>query len=118
MNRRELGQKWEELTEQYLRKKGYKILTRNYQIRGGEIDIVAQDGEFLVFIEVRFRSDISFGTPSETVNKKKKAALKKAIKVYIHENFLYHLQPRVDFIGIEQKDNQFFVNHYQNVLDF
>ncbi|GAV23657.1 YraN family protein [Carboxydothermus pertinax] len=118
MNRRELGQKWEELAEQYLERKGYQILNRNYQIRGGEIDIIAQEGEFLVFIEVRYRSDISYGTPSETVSKKKKAALKKAIKVYIHQNYLYHLQPRVDLIGIERTAKGFLLNHYQNVIDF
>ena len=118
MNRRELGNKWEELTEQYLRDKGYKIFNRNYQIRGGEIDIIAQDGEFLVFIEVRYRSDNSYGTPSETVNRKKRSALKKAIRVYIHQNYLYNLQARVDFIGIELKGNGYLINHFQNVLDF
>lgn len=118
MNRREYGKRWEEVALKYLQKQGYKILSQNFQIRGGEIDIVAQNGQYLVFIEVRYRSDVFYGTPSETVNKKKKLALKKAIKVYIHQNYLYDLQPRVDFIGIEPKGEGYQLKHFIDVLDF
>ena len=75
-----VGNLGEYLACQYLKKLGYKILDRNYRIRGGEIDIVAQDRDYLVFIEVKTRNSSEYGLPSESITPWKiKALLKTAL---------------------------------------
>ncbi|HDH53078.1 MAG TPA: YraN family protein, partial [Nitrospirae bacterium] len=67
-----LGQKGEELAVKYLRKKGYKIIKQNYKTKIGEIDIIANDGGTLVFVEVKTRESIAYGMPFEAVNSYKR----------------------------------------------
>ena len=70
--RKELGQKGEETAALYLRRKGYKIIEQNYRYsRLGEIDLIAQEGKDLVFVEVKTRSSLSFAEPEEAVNYQK-----------------------------------------------
>ncbi|MEW6600814.1 MAG: YraN family protein [Nitrospirota bacterium] len=71
-----LGQRGEGLAVQFLRKRGYKIIAQNYKTRIGEIDIIAMEGDTLVFVEVKTRESIAYGRPFEAVDyfKKKKIA--------------------------------------------
>ena len=73
-----LGSKGEDLAIQFLKKKGYRIIDRNYKTSVGEIDIIARDGNTIVFVEVKTRTDDSFGYPFEAVNKKKRQKLQKS----------------------------------------
>ena len=66
------GKRSEIIASDYLKKKGYKILETNYKNDVGEIDIIAKDGETIVFTEVKTRMDDAFGAPSEAVNQKKR----------------------------------------------
>ena len=66
-----LGRIGENKAIKHLKKLGYKILEKNFKTKLGEIDIIAEDKETLVFIEVKTRSSLSFGAPSEAVNRKK-----------------------------------------------
>lgn len=67
-----LGRKGERLARRFLRKNGYVVLYRNFRApRGGEVDIVARDGETLVFVEVKTRKSLRFGHPEEAVDLKK-----------------------------------------------
>jgi putative endonuclease len=68
MNRRLVGTEYESLAAAYLEKKGYVILERNYRCRTGEIDIIAQENEYLCFVEVKYRSGNGCGSPLEAVN--------------------------------------------------
>ena len=61
---KEIGKLGEEIATQYLRNKGYKILDRNFMCRQGEIDIVAHTKKELVFVEVKTRTNLSYGRPS------------------------------------------------------
>jgi len=72
-----LGSKGEDLAVTFLRKKGYKIVSKNYKNYSGEVDIIAQDGETLAFIEVKTRANDYFGYPFESVHKKKRQKFKK-----------------------------------------
>ena len=72
MNNKHLGDRGESYAEDYLRRQGYRILTRNYRTKIGEIDLIADDHGTLVFIEVKTRSSVRYGIPSEAVNYKKK----------------------------------------------
>ncbi|MCL6447760.1 MAG: YraN family protein [Armatimonadetes bacterium] len=81
--RQELGKLGEELAASYLQKKGYRLLERNYRCRLGEIDIVALDGDVLVFIEVRCRTSSRFGFPQESIRREKQAKLRKLAQYYL-----------------------------------
>jgi putative endonuclease len=78
-----LGSEGEDLAVRFLQKKGYRIVARNYKTPVGEIDIIARDGDTIVFVEVKTRTDISFGYPFEAVNKRKRQKLKNLALLYL-----------------------------------
>jgi putative endonuclease len=78
-----LGSEGEDLAVRFLQKKGYRIVARNYKTPVGEIDIIARDSDTIVFIEVKTRTDISFGYPFEAVNKRKRQKLKNLALLYL-----------------------------------
>lgn len=69
MNKRQIGTLYEEKAARCLQAAGYEILERNYRCRAGEIDLIAKDHDFLVFVEVKYRENASMGTPLEAVGK-------------------------------------------------
>ncbi len=74
MNRRKTGTAYERIAADYLRKRGIKIIEVNYRISQGEVDLIGEDKENIIFIEVKFRKTASYGQPWEAVsgNKRKK----------------------------------------------
>lgn len=76
------GIKGEDLAVSYIVKKGYKIIERNFRGRGGEIDIIALDGDTLVFVEVKARSTEEFGSPLEAITYRKMKLLIKTAEFY------------------------------------
>lgn len=80
------GKAGENAAAKYLKKSGYKILARNYRRTYGEIDIVAQKGENVAFVEVKTRKSDAFGTPAEFVTVQKQKKLIKAAYTYIQEH--------------------------------
>ena len=95
----DLGKAAEEKAAVYLRSRGYKILERGWSAPMGEIDIIALDGEALVFVEVRARSGTGFGTPAETVGRAKRARIIKTALAYVKAKRLRPETLRFDFIG-------------------
>ena len=83
-----LGISGEQLTARHLKRLGYKILLRNYVTPFGEADIVAKKGEGIVFVEVKTRSNLKFGTPSEAVNYKKQQKYVNIANYYLMQNNL------------------------------
>ncbi len=79
---RQAGAQAEERAAFFLKGQGYRILERNLRAGGGEIDIVARDGDTLVFVEVRLRRSASFGSPAETVGPAKRRRLVRAALAY------------------------------------
>ncbi len=73
----------EERACEYLRSLGYLIVARNWRWRGGEVDIIAKDGDTLVFVEVKARSTARFGHPAEAVNERKRGKLIAAAKAFL-----------------------------------
>ncbi len=97
----DLGRAGEKEAERFLKKKGYRIVERNYRTRHGEIDIVALDGDTLVFVEVKTRLSHGFGIPQDSVDRRKMAHIIKASKYYITENpTLKDHNVRFDVVGI------------------
>lgn len=78
-----LGRAGEEAAARWLEGRGMRILARCFRVRGGEIDLVARDGSTLVFVEVKSRSGLSFGRPSEAVDRRKRARLVRAAALYL-----------------------------------
>lgn len=101
MKRQELGKLGEKLAQEYLKGQGYHILETNFRSHWGEIDIVAQDKDELVFVEVRTRSSDQFGSPEESVTGIKKEKLISTALSYLqnHENLPQFW--RFDVVAIE-----------------
>lgn len=78
----DIGEKY---TERYLKKNGYKILERNYRQKCGEIDIIAQKGEYIIFVEVKTRAQNFISRPYEAVDRRKMLKIKKTAALYIAE---------------------------------
>ncbi len=86
MNRRRMGGKKELAAAEYLAGCGYRILERNFYSRAGEIDLVAAEGGYLVFIEVKYRSTDAFGYPEEAVTLKKQRTIVGTARYYMLKN--------------------------------
>jgi putative endonuclease len=120
-DRQKLGVWGEDLACNFLKKHGYRIIKRNYQVRQGEIDIIAQEkDDELIFVEVKTRTSNQFGFPEESVGYKKQVRMFRTINVYF-QNFQELPYYRVDIISIEvnlQKKN-LKIRHYKNaVIDY
>jgi len=98
--RTKLGDWGEEQAVRFLEKIGYSIETTNYRCAYGEVDIVAMDGEELVFVEVRTRRPGNFGTPEESVSKHKLRRLMATCQDYLQKSGQENLQWRVDLISV------------------
>lgn len=96
-----LGQKGEELARRHLEEQGYRILARNYRCAAGEMDVIAQDGEYLVFVEVRTRRGRDYGTPEESITSSKQARLIQVALTYLQEKALENVDWRIDIVAIE-----------------
>lgn len=100
MEKKELGKKGEELALQFLKKKGYRILEKNYICRLGEIDLIAQEKDTLAFVEVKTRRSTAFGPPQMAVDQKKQEQLSKAALQFLKERRLEEAKARFDVIAI------------------
>ncbi len=85
-NNRLKGKAGEDMAAMFLEKNGYFIVKRNYSIRSAEIDIIAENKDYLVFVEVKFRSNIKNGYPRESVDNRKQKKIRSAALAYISEN--------------------------------
>lgn len=91
----------EDLACEYLKREGYEILERNYRIRGGEIDIVAKDREYLVFVEVKTRWSHEYGLPAESMTPWKIKALLKTAQFYLLKIGWDDGPYRLDFVSVD-----------------
>lgn len=105
-SRKELGEKGERLAEKFLKKKGYKILEKNYRNRYGEIDIIASDKGCLVFVEVKTSSVSEFDAPETWVNIRKQSQIGKMAQLYLNDKDITDTDCRFDVIGIRMPDDQ------------
>lgn len=99
-NNIEKGKRGELIAKNYLLAKGYRILETNYRNKIGEIDIIAQDKDVLVFIEVKTRSNTNFGYPYEAVDIKKQRKIINCSYVYVKQFNLNNVQLRYDIIEV------------------
>lgn len=105
MLNKQTGDHGEDLACKYLQKLGYKILERNYRIRGGEIDIVAKDKDTLVFVEVKTRYSHEYGLPAESITPWKVKHLLKTARFYVQKIGWGDREYRLDFVGVDFAEN-------------
>lgn len=99
-NKRTIGNEYEDRAVRYLENSGYVIVERNFYCKQGEVDIIAKDKEYLVFVEVKYRRDTKKGYPTEAVNYRKKQRIIKAVKYYLYKNRYDNQSVRFDVISI------------------
>lgn len=112
----ELGRIGENIIADYITKLGYKIVERNFACNQGEIDIIAKDKEELVFIEVKTRTDISYGEASEAVTNTKKRHLINSIKYYIYKQKLENQPIRIDVAEVYINKGKVKVNYIKQAI--
>ena len=101
-NKRTTGSHYEALVAAFLQKQGYIILEQNYRCRSGEIDLIARDGRYLVFIEVKYRKNSRAGTALEAIDVRKAAQVRKVAQVYLCQKRYSEVTPvRFDAAGID-----------------
>jgi putative endonuclease len=105
MDSRGIGALGEKIAAEYVTRLGYVIRERNFRSREGEIDIIAQKDDFLVFIEVRTRRSRSFGTPEESVTPKKKERLLALAEAYMEGGDDLPPSWRIDVVALELGPN-------------
>lgn len=101
MKRKEIGALGEKIATEYLTKLGYRIRERNFRSREGEIDIIAEKDNFLVFVEVRTKRSSSFGTAEESVTAKKKERLIALAQAYMEGRDGLPPSWRIDVVALE-----------------
>lgn len=99
--RRRLGEFGERLAAQHLEAKGYRIIERNYRQRGGEIDIIAQAGDVLAFVEVKCRRGKAMGTAIEALSRAKQRRLLALAEAYGQAREGLPEQRRIDLIAVD-----------------
>lgn len=105
MDRKKLGSWGEEKAASYLRRHGYTVLTMNYSCRMGEIDVIAQNRKYIVFVEVKLRKNADFGEAREFVTPSKQARIRTTAELYLAENETER-QPRFDVVEIYAPDGE------------
>ena len=113
MNKRQVGADYENMACDYLKGKGYEIMERNYRAYKGEIDIIARDKNYLVFVEVKYRAKNSFGYSAEAVGVHKQKIIYRVAESYLmlHNEDL-NKPCRFDVIAIDNNE----INHIINAF--
>lgn len=113
-NNRAVGTNYEKVAGAYLESQGYEILEYNFCCRSGEIDIIAKDGAYLVFCEVKYRESERKGYPLEAISISKQRIISKCAVVYMTKHKLSNLACRFDVVGILGKE----VTLLRNAFDY
>ena len=111
-NRRAVGTWYERKAGEYLEAHGYEIMQYNYRCKKGEIDLIARDGEYLVFCEVKYISDSGKGHPGEAVDLRKQRVISQCAMYYLLEKGISDMPCRFDVVGIEGERITLFQNAF------
>ena len=112
-----LGAWGEDQAVNFLRKQGLKIIQRNFRTPVGEVDIIARDKSFLIFVEVKTRRSAAFGTPQEAVGQRKQRQIIRTAQWYLQNQKNPKLQPRFDVVAILcQSDGAAQITHLPNAF--
>jgi putative endonuclease len=111
----ETGKQGEAEAVRYLQEKGYEVMARNYRHQHAEIDLVAKKGKLLVFVEVKTRTNLSYGNPEEFVSYTKSRLVMKAAEHYIFAHDWFH-DIRFDIIAVAMSGNELRITHIEDAF--
>ncbi|MBO5517071.1 MAG: YraN family protein [Firmicutes bacterium] len=112
------GKKGEDYACDFLKKQGYRIAERNFRCKIGEIDIIALDGEYICFVEVKARTRTDYGMPRDAVDVRKQHKLIRCAQLYLklHPGYVQRFSPRMDIVEILYRDDGVFARHTPNAF--
>ncbi len=119
MSRKELGNFGENYVSNYLKNLGFKIISRNYHTKYGEIDIIASKDDKIHFVEVKTRKSLLFGTPEEAYSLRKQDRIIKTALSYLKENNL-NKAFQIDFVALilNEKNEVLSITIYDNAVSY
>ena len=115
--RQAFGRKSEALAAKHLKKMGYKIVTRNYRTKLGEIDIIAKDSSTLVFVEVKARQSAQYGSPKAAVTYEKQRKISMVALAYLKATQQMQTAARFDVVSIDYSEGRPVVEVIKNAFD-
>lgn len=116
-DRKRTGKKGEDIACAYLKSRGYRIVERNYRCPFGEIDIVARDGDAIVFVEVKSRKSEEYGDPQLAVGLEKQKKVSRISLAYLKEKHLYPCNARFDVVAIKMLPDGSTIELIQNAFE-
>lgn len=111
-----LGRRGERAAEKYLRRNGYRIVARNFRAAGAEIDIVAMDGDTLVFVEVKTRRSRDAGAPEEAVDERKQKQIRRAAEIFATRYRADEVTMRFDIVAIDASGKRLEIELLRNAF--
>lgn len=118
MKNTELGRIGEEKGRKYLLENGYQILNTNFRTRFGEIDVVAELQDTIIFVEIKTRRSTRYGLPGEAVNFHKQVQYSKLALYYLQKYHLLDEKARFDVLEVYAESTGFIINHIQDAFSF
>jgi len=116
-DRQHFGRTGEEIAVWYLKRRGYKILQQNYRTRLGEIDIIAKEADTIVFIEVKARRSIRYGSPKGAVTPAKQRKISMVALQYLKQTDQNSARARFDVVAIEPGHTRFDIEIVKNAFE-
>lgn len=113
---KDLGNRGERLAVKFLARQGYKILERNFRLKSGEIDIIARDGDQIVFVEVKTRSSDNQEFLRASVNRGKEKRISKTASYYLGKEKYHGLKGRIDVVFIVNNNGKTKIEHIKNAF--
>lgn len=112
---KKLGQKAENLANKYLKNKGYIFIAQNFHSPFGEIDLIFQDKDQLVFVEVKARHDTRFGNPEEAINHQKLQKITTTAQMFMQSHPDLPQSARIDAVAVDASETPPKIRHHQNI---
>ena len=112
MNRRQTGTAYERRAGEYLKEQGYELIGYNFRCRQGEIDIIARDGRYLVFVEVKTRTSVEKGLPSDAVDERKRRKYELIAKMFTQHYASDSINIRFDVMSVLLQDGTALIRHH------
>ena len=109
------GNKGENLAAEFLQKKGFEIVARNYRFRHAEIDLIVKKENWIIFVEVKTRSSTSYGEPEDFVDSRKSNKIFEAAEEYIYANN-WHGHIRFDIVSVKLGSNV-VIEHFEDAIN-
>jgi len=111
-----LGRRGERAAEKYLKRNGYRIVARNFRAAGAEIDLVAMDGETLVFVEVKTRRSRISGAPEEAVDERKQLRMRRAAEAFATRYRAGEKELRFDIVAVNAAGKRLGIELLRNAF--